>query len=508
MGAARSFPIVLNETFIQSTRDTGYRSTASAVAELVDNSLQAKARSVQIFIVPDAKAGPDELAISVVDDGSGMDASTLRRSLQFGGTSRFNDRSGPGRFGMGLPNASMSQAQRVDVWTWQAGGASQHTYLDLREVAEGETIEIPRPRRKTLPPNTCPRPAKSGTLVRWTRCDRLDNRRISTIARKLQESLGQMFRYFLWNGVKITINGEAVVPIDPLFLDAASPLAGAKPFGETLAFEVRCPRNAAKTSVVRARFSEFPIQQWYNLPQEEKRRLRIIGGAGVSVIRAGREVDYGWFFFGPKRRENYDDWWRCELSFEPELDELFGINHSKQAINPTSTIKEILSPDMEAAARSLNVRVQAGFAWAKSGATPLFGSKPGEHRPATIPINGKRSTSVGSGVKSGKPGKVARRGSKNGHLIEVGELPGTAFYDCQFVEGVLRIKLNSEHSFAKLFERSGGSATSKMRALVETLLVAAARAECCEDNERRRVFYRKNRMEWGRHLTELLESKR
>jgi len=39
------------------------------------------------------------------------------------------------------------------------------------------------------------------------------------------------------------------------------------------------------------------------------------------------------------------------------------------------------------------------------------------------------------------------------------------------------------------------------------LLVAAARAECCENNERRRTFYRKNREDWGRHLSELLESK-
>ena len=54
--------------------------------------------------------------------------------------------------------------------------------------------------------------------------------------------------------------------------------------------------------------------------------------AEVAGIRAGREVDYGWFFLGGKRRENYDDWWRCEVRFDPVLDELFGITHSKQAI--------------------------------------------------------------------------------------------------------------------------------------------------------------------------------
>src|SRR5438067_620744 len=129
MGVAAPFPIVLNETFIQSTRDTGYRSTASAVAELVDNSLQARARKVSIFVEPDAKKGPDELTIAVLDDGMGMDPATLRRALQFGGSSRFGDRSGTGRYGMGLPNASLSQAQRVDVWTWRGGGPTYHTWL-------------------------------------------------------------------------------------------------------------------------------------------------------------------------------------------------------------------------------------------------------------------------------------------------------------------------------------------------------------------------------------------
>ena len=50
-----------------------------------------------------------------------MDAETLTEALRFGGTTSFNSRKGLGRFGMGLPNASLSQARRVDVYTWQQG---------------------------------------------------------------------------------------------------------------------------------------------------------------------------------------------------------------------------------------------------------------------------------------------------------------------------------------------------------------------------------------------------
>src|SRR5262245_185171 len=115
MSAAPKYPVVANQTFIEATRDTGYRSTASAVAELVDNALQAKAKRIDIRV----EEGDTGLTVSVLDNGTGMDTGTLRKALQFGGSERFNDRSGPGRFGMGLPNSSVSQARRVDVFTWQ-----------------------------------------------------------------------------------------------------------------------------------------------------------------------------------------------------------------------------------------------------------------------------------------------------------------------------------------------------------------------------------------------------
>ena len=78
----------------------------------------------------------------------------------------------------------------------------------------------------------------------------------------------------------------------------------------------------------------------------------------MSVVRGSREVDYGWFFLGGKRRENYDDWWRCEIQFDPVLDEAFGITHTKQQIRPSPYLIEALSPDMESIARALNARAR------------------------------------------------------------------------------------------------------------------------------------------------------
>ena len=352
MSEALRFPIVLHQTFIEATRDTGYRSTAAAVAELVDNSVQAGAKNIRISVREDG----GEVQLAVLDDGTGMDSATLRRALQFGGSVRFGDRSGMGRFGMGLPNASVSQARRVDVYTWKAPNACFASHLDVDEIASGDMSEIPTIRRTTLPKWAQEFRGFSGTLVQWSRCDRLDNTRISTISRKLLEPIGRMFRRFIAGGVKIWVNDQAVVPVDPLFLNPASPLSGATLFGEPLTFEVRVPGDGKKTSLVTVQFSELPVAKWHDMPVDDKRKYRIVDGAGLSILRAGREVDFGWWFFGAKRRENYDSWWRGELSFEPDLDELFAITHSKQGINPTAELREILTPDLEAVARQLNGR--------------------------------------------------------------------------------------------------------------------------------------------------------
>src|SRR6059036_3043466 len=50
--------LVADHQFILATRDTGYRGVANAVAELIDNSIQAGASDVRVFVREGA--GKDE----------------------------------------------------------------------------------------------------------------------------------------------------------------------------------------------------------------------------------------------------------------------------------------------------------------------------------------------------------------------------------------------------------------------------------------------------------------
>jgi DNA topoisomerase VI subunit B len=131
-GHARRAPLVRASNFLLATRDSGYRSTAYAVAEFVDNSLQAGASSVSVHVLTvEDPSFPIELM--VVDDGAGMAEETFADSLSFGGSTRFNDRSSLGRYGRGLPNGALSCGRCVEVYSWRRGRVLT-TRLDVDEL--------------------------------------------------------------------------------------------------------------------------------------------------------------------------------------------------------------------------------------------------------------------------------------------------------------------------------------------------------------------------------------
>src|ERR1700722_7272457 len=60
-----SFPIVAVRSFIDATRDPGYKSTGAAIAELVDNAIEAEATEIDIQIEPIESAEGKQVAIRV-----------------------------------------------------------------------------------------------------------------------------------------------------------------------------------------------------------------------------------------------------------------------------------------------------------------------------------------------------------------------------------------------------------------------------------------------------------
>ncbi len=478
--------------FMEATRDSGYKNTGSAISELVDNSIQAGANNIKITIEDDLSN--EDIKISVLDNGCGMDPFTLRQALQFGGSSRFNDRNGIGRYGMGLPNSSFSQARNLSVYSWQHMGKKKNniqcvysTSLNFDEIINGDIEEIPTPRPEHEPPQYCA--GKSGTLVIWSQCDKLDNRRPKTIANKIQEELGRRFRHYITNGVQITVNNEIVIPIDPLFLNTLAAQHGAKQYGKELIYEISTDTSNpdAKIGLIKIRFSELPVKRWRKLSNPKKREWRISKGAGVSILRAGREVDSGWFFMGSKRKENYDDWWRCEIEFDPILDEVFGITHTKQQIRPSEYISKILTPDLESIARKLNVRAQKAHKEAASDR-----SAPGKSE--SIANNREQLLPPLQAIANPKAKETMRQLRRkkliNNHSavfeykIIPDKLNNKPFFSYGFSKKIFALTTNQNHPFFRevsaLKSTLSNNNFKHFEILIELLLLSAARSEASE----------------------------
>lgn len=469
-------PIVTLPEFLQSARHAGYQSLAHAVAELVDNSIQAAASSIAVRVWEGA-TGPE---IEVQDDGIGMDAHTLSMALCFGGSSRYGDRSGMGRFGMGLPSSSLSQARRVEVFSWRQRGRARMVRFDLDELLAGR--EEMEPSIMVEPPLSVAEPEAHGTVVRWTRCDQLSGQRPGTLARELGRSLGRTFRRYIWDGLSLTVNGVACPPIDPLLLDVRAPASGAAPFGKPVRLPVR---TALGEGVVTAVFSELPVQEWHGLSHAEKRRLGITRGGGVSVMRADREVDVGWFFMGEKRRESYDDWWRCEISFPPTLDEAFGLTYTKQQIRPTTELIEAITPYVTAVAHALNGRVRRAhqtlqvrerFSSSETKATNIEGRL----RPLPAPTSTPATNALMVRLGARWPDVLLSPPTPDVRIIEE-DLGPSAVYELIHLKNRLVVIWNTAHPFYQKayapLAASSEPGSAERRAQLELLVVAMGREE-------------------------------
>jgi len=351
--------IVPTHLVVKAMRDSGYKNAAYAIAELMDNSIQAGASHVELLcgerterLKQRTRSRISKLA--VLDNGCGMDADILQMALQFGNGTRLNDFSGIGRFGMGLPNSSISQARRVDVWSWQDGPDSAiHSYLDIDEIESGNLRHVPVPQIKSIPQvwrEVGKTFEKTGTLIVWTNLDRIMWRTAGSIIDNSELLIGRMYRYFLVSQeVQIrlvsfdmdsttllrTPEERFALPNDPLYLlpNTSCPA----PFDKTPMFEQGEFQNTdfdisfngeKHTVTVSFSYAKEEAREGYN-PGSSSYGQHAKRNVGVSIMRARRELDLDASWSDPA--EVRDRWWGVEIHFPPALDDLFGVTNNKQS---------------------------------------------------------------------------------------------------------------------------------------------------------------------------------
>lgn len=207
---------------IEALRGLGY-TTAGALADLIDNSISARATDVALLFSWDGTAS----RITVLDNGEGMDDAQLERAMRLGERSPLETRlaSDLGRFGLGLKTASFSQCRRLSVAS-RKNNDTQCLRWDLDVLAASHDggwhlLEGMAPGAEAVlnQLNAVP----SGTLVVWELLDRIISPGFAEqdfldLMDRIESHLAMVFHRYLGgprSRLRLTINGRPVAPWDP-----------------------------------------------------------------------------------------------------------------------------------------------------------------------------------------------------------------------------------------------------------------------------------------------------
>ena len=203
----------------------------AAVADLVDNSLDAGASNVLIRFI---RHGPRLVSLCIVDDGLGMDENLLHDAMALGRRRDY----GPndlGHFGLGLKAASLGQARSLTVISrasgsrpcgmrWSKDSVGQDFMCDIVDPHYAEML-LSRPwLQDTL---------GSGTVVRWdgvtdfpgAQDAEITNSYLEQVVPRLKNHLGLVFhRLIATRPVAITIDQEEAAVGDTGLLQQVSPI--------------------------------------------------------------------------------------------------------------------------------------------------------------------------------------------------------------------------------------------------------------------------------------------
>jgi len=381
---------------ILDSQDNGYKNTVSALSELIDNSIQAEAKEVQIILIEKSKKQPGtkkRISISdiyIIDDGVGMSADAFASALQVSSGTRSGASKGLGKYGQGLPQASRSQTIKTELFS----KSSERDYwfydrMDLAEILNSGKPELSNARslRSIEEPFIIKHFGNllSGTIVKWCNVNRVKPKMSSTLISHALPQLGRTFRHFL-NGnaynaktklrLRIRVFGfddslgyredrqkEVLVsPYDPMY------------WGKDGQFVDKFPLNNHPTSFLYAEVTEKldfysrdeteklsgEIKLKFSIVKEKERfkhgrnagstdfgkeylfrglkQVHSTGYCNISVLREFREIDTGSFGFIGNINDPRHRWWSVELHIPPSMDHVFGVGNKKQHAHKLSLI--------------------------------------------------------------------------------------------------------------------------------------------------------------------------
>lgn len=359
------YGLAVGTAFVRGMRDVGYRNSATAIDDLIDNSFEAGSESVHVVLHDDGSGRKGNVTqIAVIDDGCGMIPEMIRVAVLWGGTHREGSRKGIGRFGYGLPSASVSQGQRFEVYSQPDGGQLHMTAVDLQEIEQGRLTDdkgqIVVPAAK---PSKLPRFVQDyidehmdgkwtkGTVVVIDKLDKCTWKAINAFRNHLLEHFGVTYHKLRAN-FDMFVNGTFVEPIDPLFLtpgyrwfDLDADRAKAL---DPMQVDIKDKDSGEVLGRITVRMSYMPptfaaVDKTKNATgRNQNPRFSILKNYnGFIVSRMGRVIDLvtrnDWTTF-----VNNDRSFKIEIDFNASLDEFMTVPTTKQTVTISDKVWEAL----------------------------------------------------------------------------------------------------------------------------------------------------------------------
>ncbi len=336
---------------INSLRNMSY-DFVRAVADLIDNSIQANANVVNIKMEFDG----DHSWVRIADNGTGMTSDELTEAMRYG-SERYYSSNELGRFGLGMKTASFSQCRKltvasrkkddeesIEIRQWNLDLIDQTNTWQIGDIPVEEYSEV----------LTAPLHKHPGTVVLWEHLDRLlkfkppDGERarkwFNRTKGELDEHLGMVFHRFLGGEIEgkdkvtITINDTEVISWDPFA--RSEPETTILPEKE---LEIKTDGHS-----VRAKYSPFilPTQAKFSSQSAFKRSAgpaKWNSQQGLYIYRENRMIQGGgWCRL--KAMDEHSKYARAALDIDADADMVMMLDVTKSTVQLPPELRDQLKP--------------------------------------------------------------------------------------------------------------------------------------------------------------------
>ncbi|WP_144561564.1 ATP-binding protein [Bacillus mycoides] len=321
---------------IQALRSIGYNAQ-TAVADIVDNSIDAKTQYVHIEFAYDMGNG----YIRIEDNGIGMEDDELQQAMTIGSKDPRKKRAKEelGRFGIGLKTAAFSMGKRLCVITKKNGVISERCW-DLDYVSSQNEWLLYQSIPNEVKDKVGEVEGDSGTIIFIDRLDRfcgfgthkvLKQESYHSKIKRIHKYLEMVFHIKLEKGLQITINGNILCPWNP--------------FLEGNPRRIEGEEQVIRVNKKRVKITPYVLPHPSTFNQVDYKYAGGVKGwrdqQGFYIYRENRMVSFG-DWFGMFSKDVPSELVRIKIEFSNEADDDWKIDVKKSAISVPDEAKEDL----------------------------------------------------------------------------------------------------------------------------------------------------------------------